>query len=55
MKTAKAVQNFEKDSITLFGKEQPMICTKTGHYAIPINPSCDLSETELNKENIVLY
>ena len=36
MKTAKASMCFEKDKINLFGVEQTMICTSTGHYAIPI-------------------
>ena len=56
MKAAKAVQNFEKDSITLFGNEQRMICTKSGHYAIPVNPSSEIiNESNASKENILLF
>ena len=55
MKRSKAALNFEKDTISLFGKEQTMICTTTGHYAIPISKNisvlsneCDISQSELN-------
>ena len=37
MKKAGAQMNFENDTITLFGNEQPMIITSSGHYAISIN------------------
>lgn len=54
MKKANARLNFDKDTITLFGVEQPMVCTSTGHYAIPIKKhnvySCDG-----NVDNLVLF
>lgn len=56
MKRAKAKLNFEDDKIELFGEEQPMVCTSSGHYAIPITKS----SANINKEgsaesNIVLF
>ena len=36
MKRARAKMCFEEDKIELFGEEQSMICTSSGHYAIPI-------------------
>ena len=35
---AKAQHDYENETITLFGVKQPLICTSSGHYAIPIKP-----------------
>ena len=37
MKAAEADIDFRTDSITLFGNKENLICTSSGHYAIPIN------------------
>ena len=50
MKKAKAKMNFVDDKIELFGKEQPMMCTSTGHYAIPIQ-KCSLEGEGLEGES----
>ena len=55
MKKAKAKLNFDKDTIELFGEEQNMVCTSSGHYAIPIrktSPERNNSEVE---SSIVLF
>ena len=36
MKAAKTVLNFGKDTVTMFGYEQPLLFTSSGHYSIPI-------------------
>ena len=54
MKKAKAKMNFDDDKIELFGEEQPMMCTSTGHYAIPIQKNN--LENEINLEsNVILF
>ena len=53
MKTAEADIDFKSDSITLFGKKQPLICTRSGHYAIPITSS-SLNESSLEVNNVLL-
>ena len=47
MKRAGAKMNFVDDKIELFGEEVPMICTSSGHYAIPVVTS--------DPSSIVLY
>ena len=49
LKKAKAKQFYEDDKIELFGEEQPMQCTTSGHYAIPI-----VSSTPNVESNVVL-
>ena len=52
MKTAKASMCFEKDKINLFGVEQTMICTSTGHYAIPIKKTnVFINQNQSSNEN----
>ena len=50
LKKGKAITNFEKETIHIYGSEQPMVCTTSGHYAIPIKPH----STEINT-NIVMH
>ena len=54
MKKAGAKMNFVNDKIELFGTEVPMICTTSGHYAIPVvtsNPSNLVLYTDSDKDN----
>lgn len=56
MKTASAKLNFDKDTITLFGNEQVMVCTSSGHYAIPIKKnSCENEPKEDNEVMQILF
>lgn len=56
MKKANARLNFDKDTISLFGVEQVMVCTTSGHYAIPIKKhnvySCNRNSKE---DNLILF
>ena len=55
MKRSKAALNFENDTISLFGKKQTMICTTTGHYAIPISKNSLVdSEENTSSDNVIL-
>ena len=54
MKAAKAKQDYENDRISLFGNNQEMICTKSGHYAIPICRARN-SEEQKNEISTVLF
>ena len=38
LKKGKAVTDFQRETIQIYDSEQPMICTSSGHYAIPIKP-----------------
>ena len=58
MKRAGAKMDFVNDKIELFGIEQPMICTSSGHYAIPIKtntvtPEDQLQDSDMTK--MILY
>ena len=60
MKTANAKMYFENDKINLFGVDQTMICTSTGHYAIPIKRAniyaqSDKSTHESNEALQILF
>ena len=59
MKTANAKLNFDNDTISLFGVEQVMECTSSGHYAIPIKNynvyNCETISDEEIKELQVLF
>ena len=55
MKAAKAQQDYENDCISLFGTKQDMICTQSGHYAIPICSARNSNSSSLNEFNTVLY
>ena len=56
MKKANARLNFDQDTINLFGVEQAMVCTSTGHYAIPIKKhSVYSANTNVSKDIQVLY
>ena len=55
MKSAKAKQDYENDCIYLFGNKQNMICTESGHYAIPICRAKISKEDQLNEINTVLF
>ena len=50
LKKGKAVTDFQRETIQIYDSEQPMICTSSGHYAIPIKPH----STELTP-NIVMH
>lgn len=50
LKKGKAVTDFEKETIKIYNSEQPMICTTSGHYAIPIRPH----NAEMNA-NVVMH
>ena len=52
MKTAKAKINFVEDKIELFGREVPMTCTSSGHYAIPVTKSSPSSIVMLADQDI---
>ena len=56
MKTLKANMNFETDSMTIFGKQHKLLCTSSGHYAIPIRPACSSDDFLKTKEgHVVLF
>ena len=38
LKKGKAVTDFENETIEIYNTKQPMLCTSSGHYAIPIKP-----------------
>ena len=48
MKTAEADIDFKTDTITLFGCKQDLLCTSSGHYAIPITANSFRSKDEIN-------
>lgn len=57
MKAAEADIDFRTDTITLFGSKQDLICTSSGHYAIPINPysqNTPSNECEVEVNNVLL-
>ena len=56
MKTAEADIDFKTDSITLFGNKQDLICTSSGHYAIPINQYSQIksSTNEIDVNDVLL-
>ena len=54
MKRAEAKMDFVNDKIELFGREQPMICTSSGHYAIPIQTNASEAD-DSDLTNIILY
>ncbi len=39
MKKAETVLNFNEDSVTMFGEQQQLLKTSSGHYAIPLTKS----------------
>ena len=49
---AKANMKFYEGKIEMFGEEQPMICTSSGHYSIPIVKESDSSSI---KTDLVLF
>ena len=56
MQKAKAHMDYDEDTISLFGVKQAMICTSTGHYAIPIKKPNIYNDVLSNKdENVVLF
>ena len=56
MKKANAKLNFDSDTISLFGVEQSMVCTSSGHYAIPIKKNSLYNlEKSSEKDNIVMF
>ena len=55
MKRASAKMNFDRDTINLFGIEQVMVCTSSGHYAIPIKKHhVYIPDERLKEDNLVL-
>ena len=55
MKSAKAKQDYENDCIYLFGNKQEMICTQSGHYAIPLYLARNSKESQTSEINTVLF
>ena len=55
MKKAKAKMNFVDDKIELFGEEQSMMCTSTGHYAIPIKTNSSATDNVKLAGDVVLF
>ena len=59
MKKAEAVLDFDKDVITFLGVKEPLIVTKSGHYALPLCRSRRMVEREQkgapqNEDRLVL-
>ena len=56
MKKAETVLNFNKDTVSMFGYEQPLLFTTSGHYSVPICMSrLDVECEKINNvENISL-
>ena len=60
MKKAEAVLDFNRDTITLFGAEEKLHFTTSGHYAIPLNKSriivdkCERGENLKNEEIVFI-
>ena len=53
MKQAQTVLDFTEDIVTMFGQEQPLFRTSSGHYAIPICPArleIENSESKIRKD-----
>lgn len=55
MKRAKAKINFATDTIELFGEEQSMMCTSSGHYAIPILTDILASDDVKLEAEVILF
>ena len=52
MKKSQTVLDFKKDIITMFGQEQPLLKTSSGHYVIPVCPArleIENSESKIRK------
>ena len=49
MKKAETVLNFNEDCVTMFGEQQPLLKTSSGHYAIPITTSRKVADSEANQ------
>ena len=54
MKKAKAQMDYEDDKIKLFGQYQPMMCTSSGHYAIPISKNTELLDKEGSAQSEII-
>ena len=56
LKSLEGDLSFKDDSFTIFGETFPVICTKSGHYAIPIskNPYSNIETETPNKETVEL-
>ena len=50
MKKAETVQNFNEDCVTMFGEQQPLLKTSSGHYATPITMSRKAADSEANQD-----
>ena len=46
LKMAGTVLDFNHDSALMFGEQQTLIATKSGHYAIPLTPAVDSMQTD---------
>ena len=55
MKRAKAKINFVDDKIELFGEEQSMMCTSSGHYAIPMNNNYNIGDDVKLEAEVILF
>ena len=51
MKNAGVTLDFENDNATVFGNLVKLITTKSGHYAIPISPYCNILNNIVSGNN----
>ena len=50
VKKAETVPNFNEDSVTMFGEQQQLLKTSSGHYAIPLTKSRKVVEYEKHSD-----
>ena len=55
MKKLKAKQDYENDTICIFDKKIDMICTNTGHYAVPICKNTLIKYDDTSDKIVVLF
>ena len=44
MKTANTLIDFENDSVVMFGEQQKIVLTRSGHYGVPLSNKFDILE-----------
>ena len=50
MKKAETVLNLNDESVTVFGEQQQLLISSSGHYAIPVSKSRKVTESESNPD-----
>ena len=56
MKKAETNINFKNDTVTMFGEELPVIVTKSGHYALPLDDKIQImKDVTAGKSKITLH